>query len=74
MEQETKKRKDECQFCKSRRCHKQIYRLEAPLYDEVYCNKHCNEAEKACDEVLGKKNGVMRTYRSSTGNLIRGKY
>ena len=67
-----KKPKNQCQFCKSRKCGFQIYRDEVPKYDEVYCIKHCDEAEKECDRVLGKKNGIMRTYRSSTGNLSRG--
>lgn len=67
-----KKRKNQCQFCKSFHCHKQIYRDEEPKYDEVYCDKHCDEAEKACDDTLGKGNGIFRTYRSSTGRLSRG--
>ncbi len=66
------KKKNECQFCKSIHCFQQIYRDEEPKYDEVYCNKHIKEAEKACDEVLGIGNGLVRTHRSSSGRISRG--
>lgn len=69
----TSKKKNECQFCNSTNCFNQIYRDEEPKYDEVYCEKHHKEAEGACDETLGKGNGIYRTYRSSTaGGLSRG--
>lgn len=72
MTNQPKKRKDECQFCKSRLCDKQIYRDEEPKYDEVYCDKHCDEAEMACDEILGNGKRIFRHHRSSTGKLSRG--
>lgn len=68
------KKKNECQFCKSIHCFKQIYRDEPPIYDEVYCEKHNKEAEQECDRVLGKGNGVFRTYRSSTARISRGSH
>jgi hypothetical protein len=67
-----KKPKNQCQFCKSIHCYNQIYRDEAPIYDEVYCQKHHKEAEEECNRFLGKANGVFRSYRSSTGRLSRG--
>lgn len=68
-----RKNKNECQFCKSRSCYKQIYRDEFPFYDEVYCDQHCNEAEEESNRVLGGAGSkVFRTYRSSTGKLRRG--
>ncbi len=66
------KRKNQCQFCGSIHCFHQIYRDEEPKYDEVYCNNHIKEAENACNEKLGKGNGVLRSYRSSTGRISRG--
>lgn len=67
-----KKPKNQCQFCESIHCFKQIYRDEEPKYDEVYCDKHRDEAEKACNEKLGVGNGILRSYRSSTGRISRG--
>lgn len=67
-----KKRKDECIACTSRSCHNQIYRDEEPKYDEVYCHSHHKEAETHCNETLGVKNGILRTYRNSTAKLRRG--
>lgn len=66
------KRKDECQFCTSRSCFKQIFRDEDPKYDEVYCDKHCNEAEQEANRVMGDGKGIFRTHRSSTGKVSRG--
>lgn len=72
MKKETKKRKDECQFCKSRFCYNRIYRYEIPRYDEVFCNKHIEEGQNKADEVLGKRGSkVLRTHQSSTGKLSR---
>lgn len=65
-------RKDQCLFCKSRRCHIRIVRYEEPKYDEVACNRHILELEKHSDEVLGYKNGVMRHHITSSGQLKRG--
>lgn len=68
-----KKLKNECQFCKSRFCHTQIYRDEAPLYDEVFCDKHIQQGQDEADKVLGARgSGVFRWHRSSTGNISRG--
>lgn len=66
-----KKRKDECQFCSSRSCYTRIVRFEDPIYDEVFCHKHMDEAHQKCNEVLGiGKN--MRHHISSTGKMSRG--
>lgn len=68
-----KKRKNECQFCTSRRCYNQIFRDEEPKYDEIYCMKHGDEAAKEADRVLGGRgSGVMRTHRSNSGRVARG--
>jgi len=67
-----RKRKDECQFCTSRSCSGQIYRVDYPYYDEIYCDKHQQEAFEASDKVLGVGNGIYRTFKSSTGKLKRG--
>ena len=61
------KRKDECLFCGSRKCHTRIVRLEEPSYDEVACHKHIEELEKHSDAVLGCKNGIYRNHISSCG-------
>lgn len=67
-----KKRKDECQFCTSRTCRYRIYRKETPVYDEVFCWKHIEVAEKTADKILGGRgSGVFRTHQSSTGKLYR---
>jgi len=66
------KRKDECIFCKSRSCYTRIVRLEEPAYDEVACDYHVLELEKHSDEVLGTKNGIMRTHLSGTSRQKRG--
>ena len=65
------KRKDECQFCKSRSCYHRIVRKIPPLYDEVFCSKHVKEGYDECDSILGKGNGIMRSHISSTGKLKR---
>jgi hypothetical protein len=71
----TTKRKDECQFCTRRACYNQIYRLEIPLYDEVFCSIHIDEAGREADRILGGRGSkIMRTHRSSTGKLRRGSY
>jgi hypothetical protein len=66
-----KKRKDECLFCASRSCYTRIVRLVEPKYDEVACSQHISELEKHSDEVLGRRNGVMRNHISSTGRMKR---
>ena len=63
------KRNNECQFCSSKSCHRRIYRKESPEYDEVYCNKHIDAAEKEARRVLKKH---LRSYISSNGTLKRG--
>jgi hypothetical protein len=67
-----KKRKDECLFCSSRTCSTRIYRREIPIYDEIACGKHVSDLEKHSDEVLGTKNGIMRTHVQTTGKFKRG--
>jgi len=67
-----KKLINECQFCKSRFCYHRIVREEEPKYDEVYCNKHIEEAEKEADRVLGVGNGIRRNHISGTGIQRRG--
>ena len=62
---------NECQFCKNRFCYHRIVREQEPKYDEVYCNKHINEAEEEADKVLGNP-GHMRTHISGTGIQKRG--
>jgi len=66
-----KKLINECQFCKSRFCYNRIVREEEPRYDEVFCNKHIDEAEKESDRVLGAP-GYKRAYISGTGIQKRG--
>lgn len=66
------KRKDQCQFCTSRRCHNRILRTEPPVWDEVACNKHLDDAFEAVDLALGVGTGITRSYISSTGFLKRG--
>lgn len=69
----SKKRKNECQFCTSRKCYAQIYRDEEPKYDEVYCYKHADEAAEAADRVLGGRgSGIKRCHRSSSSPVSRG--
>lgn len=59
-----KKRKDECLFCKNRKCYTRIVRVESPSYDEIACDRHITELEKHSDEMLGKGNGIMRHHLS----------
>ena len=66
------KRKDECLFCKSRKCSVRIVRTEKPFYDEIACDKHASEMEKHADKELGINNGIMRWHISSSGILKRG--
>lgn len=66
------KRKDECLFCNKRSCHIRIVRVEEPKYDEVACSNHIEDLEKHSDEILGYKNGVMRSHITSSGQLKRG--
>jgi hypothetical protein len=68
----SKKRKDECLFCGSRKCHTRIYRRDIPIYDEVACPKHANELEKHSDKTLGIKNGVYRNHLSGSRTYKRG--
>lgn len=65
------KRKDECLFCRSRKCPERIVTLKdkGQLYDEIACIKHVKELYKHSDETVPK---TMRIFSSSTGNQQRG--
>jgi predicted metal-binding protein len=67
------KRKDECLFCTSRKCHTRIVRQEKPSFDEIACDNHSKELYKFANLALGGKgSGVFRHHISSTGILKRG--
>jgi hypothetical protein len=68
----TVKRKDECLFCKSRKCYIRIVRQEAePFYDEIACDEHGSDLENHSDEVLGSYNGIMRYHITGSSRMKR---
>ena len=68
----TKKRKDECLFCKKRICNVRVV-TDDMRYDEIACYEHQNDLYQHADEVLGGKgSGIYRHHISSSGKLKRG--
>lgn len=50
-----KKRKDECTFCKSRKCHNRVVTFHFS-YDEIACKNHTQElSEHQAIHSIGKK-------------------
>lgn len=65
------KRKDECLFCKSRKCGERVVSVDdkGKTYDEISCEKHADDMNKDSDIKAPK---VMKLFISSTGRLKRG--
>jgi len=65
------KRKDECLFCKSRKCYERVVTNDddGKAYDEIACIDHVKDLYKHSDEDVPK---VMRIFSSSTGRQKRG--
>lgn len=65
------KRKDECYFCKKRKCNHRIVSSDdlGKTFDEVSCDGHVRALERHSDI---KAPGIMKLYISSTGQLKRG--
>jgi len=66
-----KKRKDECLFCKKRKCYERVVssRDRGAAYDEVACEKHKLNMYKDSDERAPK---IMKHFISSTAPQKRG--
>ena len=71
VESEDIMRKDQCLFCKSRKCNTRIVSSEdnGKTYDEVACTRHSADLHKHSDVSAPK---VMKLFISSTGALKRG--
>ncbi|HEY5586671.1 MAG TPA: hypothetical protein VIK78_19555 [Ruminiclostridium sp.] len=65
------KRKDECLFCKSRKCYTRVVSTtdNGKIYDELACSKHICDVEKDSDKKAPK---VMKLFMSGTGRMKRG--
>lgn len=65
------KRKDECFFCKRRKCNDRIVSSEdyGKTFDEIACSNHIRTLEGYSDV---KAPGIIKLYISSTGQLKRG--
>jgi len=64
-------RKDQCLFCKSRKCSNRIVSSEdnGKVYDEIACDRHGRDLDSHSDLKAPK---VMKLFISGTGSLERG--
>jgi hypothetical protein len=65
------RRRDQCLFCTSRRCHTRIVADSRTLgFDEVACNRHVRELEQHADATLPK--GAIRWHLTGNRPYWRG--